>query len=320
MNGRKGLRLFYAALIASLLSPCVSPAQTNQQSEPSSPEQSVGLTAFEAFEGSYSKLGLVTTLDTDVGYNLGEHFGGDIGLPFYTVRSPFSLVTTHIYAWTTLFADPYVDIRYRRTVRWVKFTSVLTGTIPVKNELQIYSTGRFGGDWFNHIESASPFKGEISPFINFGISNGTGNRYYMPRPYSSGRPYQTLGLMADGEAGASLRIPFFKILKGYEVGASAYALEPRGNQKVFSRLVAPNTAVVGSGAHNRYFNSAFETTGGTAIDRDNGYSAWVEATRFKNLDVQVGYTRSVHYAYDTYSVTLRFDGTSFIRMITGLQR
>lgn len=257
------------------------------------------------------------TDDTDVGYNLGEHFGGDIGLPFYVVRSPFSLVTNRDYSWTTLFADPYLDLRYKGKFHWVKYTSVLTGTIPIENELKIFSTGRFGGDWFNHIETVNPIKGRMTPFLNFGISNGTVNRYYMPRPYSSARPYEAFGIMGDAEVGASFRLPR---VKGINVGGSAYGVLPSGNQKVFSRLVAPNSAVVGSGAHDRFFNNAFETTGGPSIDRDNGYSAWVEITRQKNFDVQVAFTRSVHYAYDSESIIINYDGTSLIRFITGLQR
>ena len=110
--------------------------------------------------------------------------------------------------------------------------------------------------------------------------------------------------MADFEGGAG-----YKFEGGFANGASAYALVPDGPQKVFSRLVAPEFALAGDGYHNRYFDSAFETTGSSDVARDNGFSGWVELTRLKHMDLQIGYTQSVQYALDTVTLMWNFDGS-----------
>lgn len=311
MNRGVVLRLPYAVLIALLLAPCLAPAQTKTQS-PSPPAADVtGLNAFVQIQAGSNNLGLVTSLDANVGYNFDDHFGGDIGLPIFYVRSPLSLVTNRDWHTETLLGNPYLDLHYTLTRSGVKIVSVLTGTGPLSSPVRVYTTGRPKVDWFNHIEPEKKFMG-ISPFVNLGISNGTIDRYYMPRPYSIGRPYETLGGLGDGEVGAS-----YEIRRGYKIGASAYGLLPEGSQKVFSRLVTPGSSVVGDSSHNRSFFGAFETSGPSSIARDNGVSVWAEITRAQNINLLIGATHSVHFHYDSLNVMLNFDGTTLIRSLTG---
>ena len=266
---------------------------------PAEPE-STGVIAFEQVQGTSTSLGALLILDTDAGYAFTSHISADIGVPFVFVRSPFSLVTNHDWRYTTwIFGDPYLDFRYTASGSGTSFTSILTGTAPASSAEKVFGTGRFGGDWFNHIEHN--FKG-VTPFLNAGAASGTVNRFILPRPYSLARPYQTLGFMSDFEGGTS-----FKIARGFSIGGSLYALKPAGRQKVFSRLVAPDSAIAGDGNHHRFFDSAFETVGSSEIDRDNGYSGWIEITHLRHVNLQIGYTRSVHYAFDSATVTLNFD-------------
>ena len=264
-------------------------------------EETSGVVAFEQVQANSTPLGGVFILNTDAGYAFNSHFTVEAGVPIFFVRSPFSLVTNHDWRWTTwLLGDPYVDMRYTTKRFGPTLTSVITGTIPVASEQRIYSTGRFGVDWFNHIEKT--YKG-VTPFLNLGAANGTVNRFIMPRPYSMARPYQTLGFISDFEGGLS-----YKIRRSYTIGASAYALVPGGPQKVFSRLVAPDYTLGGDGNHNRAFDQAFLTVGQSGLARDNGYSGWVQVTSLNHMSLQIGYTRSVHYAYDSLTVMLNFDG------------
>jgi len=266
---------------------------------PGEPE-STGVIAFEQVQGTSTSLGALLMLDTDAGYAFTSHISADIGVPFVFVRSPFSLVTNHDWRYTTwIFGDPYLDFRYTASGSGTSFTSILTGTAPASSAEKVFGTGRFGGDWFNHIEHN--FKG-VTPFLNAGAASGTVNRFILPRPYSLARPYQTLGFMSDFEGGTS-----FKIARGFSIGGSLYALKPAGRQKVFSRLVAPDSAIASDGNHHRVFDSAFETVGSSEIDRDNGYSGWIEITHLRHVNLQVGYTRSVHYAFDSVTVMLNFD-------------
>ncbi len=300
----------------------------------------MGPTAYVEFQGSRSHLGVVMAEDTNLGYNLTEHFGGDIGLPVLFVRTKFSLVNNHDWNWTTLMGQPYIDLRYTNTRGGLRYTSVLTGTAPVASSVRIFGTGRAGGDWFNHIEPEHSFGG-LKPFVNFGLSNGTFDNYYMPRPYSMARPYQTLGALGDGEVGLTYAInrgvPLPSIPgihhipgirgftphiapRGITLGASAYGLLPEGTQKIFSRLITPGSSVVGDESRGRYFYGQFEATGPSSIARDNGYSGWIELTRVRAIDVQIAYTRSVKYGNDTVSLMIKLDFTPLIRFVTGREQ
>jgi len=142
----------------------------------------------------------VLVADVDVGFQFTRHFGGDIGIPVYFVRSPFSPVTTKDWVWSSLLGSPYVDVRYSTTHNGTNFTAILTGTVPLTNSRRTFTTGHVGGDWFNHVDHR--FKG-ITPFLNFAAANGTVDRYILPRPYSLARPYYTFGFISDFESGAS---------------------------------------------------------------------------------------------------------------------
>jgi hypothetical protein len=292
-----------------------SQTQESQAPESQAPEATntttTGPTAFAQAVGKYSNLGGVYSAGIGVGYNITEHIGGDIGVPLYTIQSPFSVVTNHDWQWTTLLGEPFVDLRYTTKFHGLDAISVLTGTIPVAGTQRVFTTGRFGVDWYNHVSKTF---GGFEPFVNFGAANETMDRYILPRPYNTARPYEIFGANANGEAGAS-----FTVFKHYSVGGSAYGIIPFGQQKVFSRLVTPNSSVYGDADHNRVWNQAFETIGDSKLGRDNGYSGWVEVTRFKNLTVEAGYTYSIHYRWGSAYLMLRFDGTSLIRYLTATQ-
>jgi len=327
------------------------PEESTEQSAANAPEASpTGFIGFEQFQFSHSHVGSILIMDTDVGYAFNEHISGDFGLPLIFSRSKFSPVSTKDYQWYALFGAPYLDIRYTNVYGGWKYTSVLTGTIPVSNEDQIYSTGRPGVDLYTHAERGKI--GGVTPFINFGASNGAVDRFIMPRPYSEARPYETLGALADGEVGAEYKVDYGPA-KGVGIGASMYGLEPVGPQKVFSRLVVPYSSLASTdyrfGEHYRYWDTLFETsmpiqaigaqaltglqTGSydgctvtntvitckalSSISRDNGYSIWIDASppRWSFATLQLGYVRSNHYHLDTYTVTISFDAKKLARTL-----
>jgi hypothetical protein len=308
-EGRDELKSLYATLVAILLLPLFCAAQNTPKGTSTSAEaqqeEDTGAIAFAQFQSSASRLGTVMNADFNLGYQLTPHVAVDIGLPVFFVRSPFSEVTTKDWRWTTLLGDIYLDARYATTRSGAKITSVLTGTIPVSSAVRVFSTGRPQVDWFNHVEKG--YK-QFTPFLNLGAGSGSVNRYLFPRPYSMARPYQTLGFVSDFEGGTD-----YQIRKGYKIGVSAYAIVPAGPQKMFSRLVAPDFALAGDAAHDRYFNNLFETIGKAKIGRDNGFSGWVEVAHFPHFTVQVGYTRSIHYANDTVTLMLNFNGSHLLR-------
>lgn len=310
------MRTFYRLLLVAILAlwmPNQIIAQNSSTKKKKAAETgySVGTTAFAQFVAKGSNLGTVFNEGVGVGYNFTRHVGADIGLSLYTVQSPFSIVINHDWRWTTLLGDPFIDVRYTTRRYGLDFTSVLTGSIPASSPERVFSTGRVGVDWYNDVKGHYKW---FTPFVNFGAANETVDRYVLPRPYNIARPYQILGFNSNFEGGSSITI-----FRHYSIGASAYAVVPAGPQKVFSRLVAPDSAVAGDANHNRVWNSAFETVGGYQLGRDNGYSGWINVARIKNLEVEAGYTYSIHYALGSAFVMLRFNGTSLIRTLTATQ-
>ncbi len=109
------------------------------------------------------------------------------------------------------------------------------------------------------------------------------------------RPYTTLGLTTHFDGGASVRtLPLLNFR------ASAYAIEPSGQQKVFSRFLTSQTSPQGNpGVSHRPFQTAPETTGTADIARDHGFSLGLESSPFHLVDLAVGYTHSASFSLDT---------------------
>jgi hypothetical protein len=342
------VRLPAQAQTSSTPAPAGSANQSNVTGQASSEAQSnpPKVIAFAQLQTSYSTLGIVGALDIDAGYQFSDHIAADIGVPFILTRSPFSPVLNHDYYWSGALAEPYVDIRYTRSIHHADLTSLLTATLPFGNEDETFITGRVGVDWFNHIEEKW---GLMRPFVNLEASNGQVSRYVMPRPFEEALPYESLGFMSDYEVGAEFNLP--SLLKSFSVGASVYAMLPVGPQKIFSRLVLPYSALgdhsYGGISHYRVWDYTYETTGyrldcavcGVTAslpinnvtrtfssldregDRDNGYSGWLNVPSFHvfslPFNLQLGYVHSIHFALDTYTLTLTFDGRQLVKKITG---
>lgn len=287
-----------------------APVSSNASAQsPSSPN----VIAFAQYQGSTSSLGMVMSLTADLGYQFSDRFAAEIGVPLLLVRSPFSPVVNHDWYWQAAIGEPYLDIRYMRPYHKVKLTSIATVTFPIANMNRIFGTSRFGADLFNHVQETF---GDLTPFLNVGVSNGAVNRFVMPRPYTEARPYQSLGFLSDYEGGLEFK-RHKGILQNFGLGGSLYDLLPVGPQKVFSRFVLPYSSLAGDGHHNRFFDSTFETVGPSTIARDNGYSGWLDITRWHPIDLQLGYTHSVHYVLDTYTVTLTFDAGALAKKLMG---
>jgi hypothetical protein len=280
-----------------------------------SDSENQGWTGYVQFQSSFTNPSISTVLTEalSLGYNLTPHLGFDAGIPLITTRSTYSPVTTTDWLWTTLMGEPWLDAHYTNTGHGVDYLSVFTVTFPPTNETRTFTTGRFNGDWFNHLEHNY---NKFTPFLNLEASNGTINFYYLPRPYKQALPYQTLGFMGQAEAGGS-----YQIFGKYNLGVSGYALVPAGPQKVYSRLVPPGTAISTTVVDNRYFNSAFLTQGPHFISEDYGVSAWVELPSLKYVSryvgLQVAYTYSAHHHLNILTVMINFNGTALFRKVTG---
>lgn len=273
----------------------------NPQSDvvPSGDDPRRGITFYEFVGGSTNSLGTVTKLDTTIGYNFNEYFGVDAGLPFYFVSapsSPSSLFPSSMVpaAQRNLgsgngIGNAYVDLRLTVANPVVNYFSTLTGTAPIGNTALGLSTGRATFDWDNYFDRDF---GGLRPFGDAGIANTISDTPLFFRPFT------TLGLVTHLEGGAS-----YKILPFTRAGASYYDDLPIGQQKVFLR-------------GKRLSGSVAETIGSARIDRDNGFEAFVDVSPVSLLTLEAGYTRSVHFALNTFSFGIAFNvGSAFHRVV-----
>ena len=100
-----------------------------------------GFAFYERFQGSASSLGWVNQLDTSVGYNFGDHFSLDAGLPVYFIRPSSSTIAATGTSSANGIGNVYAQLRLSEANRIVNFASTLTGTAPTGDETNGFSTG-----------------------------------------------------------------------------------------------------------------------------------------------------------------------------------
>lgn len=329
-KGTREVRLIYTFLVFAFLTVQFGMAQTTPASSSnssSSASSDTGPTAFVQAEGNHFNMGDVLTYDFDLGYKFNEHLSADIGLPLFSTRTPFSVITTVDWRDTTIIGAPYLDVRYDTKHGSTNITTMLTGSAGF-NMVKTYSNGRLTAQWFTHFDrpyQVLNYDVIFTPFLNLAAENGSVDNQVMARPFELARPYETLGGLGEGEIGGA-----FTIHKHYKLEGSAYGLSPVGPQKVFSRLISPDSLVGGDGHHNRFWDQYFETGGEifniyggglSRISRDNGFGTYLSLDqlgrfRIKNLSVELGYTRSVHYDYGSAFLMLRYNFTGILRSLT----
>jgi hypothetical protein len=263
--------------------------------------QESGFTWHEEYRGSSTQLGQVTVLDSSVGYNFNKYFGADVGIPVYFVH-PENDTLSNWRRWNDGLGDAYVDLRFHAPTSVVNYTSMVTGGAPTGSFARGFSTGRATIVWDNHFDRQL---GKLTPFANAGLGNTTWDNGFFYRPY------RTLGFVSEFEGGA-----MYKVLPFLRVGASYYDVLPGGTQKIYSQIFQrqPFASHV-TANHGRVFETAFETTGPASIARDNGYSGWLGFNPVRNVNLEVGYTRSVRWALDTVSFRVGVDAGAFAHRI-----
>jgi len=279
----KQYRLFFAtlALIATLCGMTAAQA---------APAQSVnddkGFTSYVQFAGTSNSDGQVYKLDPSVGYNFSGHFGMDVGIPVYFVRASSTAAGTTS---TNGIGNPYVDVRVKYLNPILNFGSVLTGNAPAGDSKKGLSTGRGTFDWTNHFDR-SFFS--LTPFAEVGIANTITDSLLFERPFT------TFGFNTHLQGGVKYAV--WKILN---VGASGYDILPTGQQTVFSK-VQGGSSNPASPSHKPVFLNNQQTTGTADIAHDDGFSTWIEAKPGSVLDMELGFTRSIHYDLNSVSFNI----------------
>jgi len=270
-------------------------------------EGSRGFTLYERFQGSSNTLGLVTRLDTTIGYNWNRYFAVDAGIPVYFVR-PSDATTSAVGATAgNGIGNAYAELRLTFSNPAVNVASTLTGTAPTGDSSRGFSTGHATVDWNNHFERTLR---RLTPFANLGLANTVSDTVFFVRPFSS------QGFIMHLEGGASYSLSRF-----LSAGASAYAIVPSGEQTIYSKLVTPGKNALsnqgrGTGRGRQgVFETASVTQGTAEIARDNGFTVFLQAHPSALLELQAGYTRSIHYALDTFSFGVGVNCGSVLRKL-----
>jgi len=246
-----------------------------------------GFTSHAEFGGTSNADGQIYEINTSAGYNFNQHFGMDVGMPFYFVRASSTVGGTS----SNGVGNPYIQGRLRFLGPAVNFGSTLTGFAPLGDSRKGLSTGRATFDWNNHFDHSFS---RLTPFAEVGIANTIADSQLFFRPYT------TLGFNTHFRAGA-----IYDLWKFLSVGASGYDILPSGQQTVFSKVVhGPNPGAV---SHGPVFQNNQQTTGGADIARDNGFSTWVDAKPSRYVDLELGYTRSTHFQLNSVSFVIGFN-------------
>ena len=105
-----------------------------------------------------------------------------------------------------------------------------------------------------------------------------------------------------------------------DAGAAAYAIEPAGQQTIVSELLTKTPAAPvqpgrsgGRSGRQGVFETRPVAVGTPDLVRDHGFSFWGGVHPTRTLELQVGYTRSVHYALNTVSFGIGVNLGSVVR-------
>ncbi len=272
-----------------------------------------GLTPYVSFGTNSNTLGQIYKLDPSLGYKFSEHFKVSAGIPIYFIN-PSTSSTDAGFSPKNGLGNAYTALQFAASGSSTYFSSTLRGSAPTGNTEQGFSTGRVTVDWTNYLEGTI---GRFTPFGNVGFANSVSDTHFFSRPFSS------LGFASQFEGGATYRVSPLVAL-----GSSAYVVVPGGDQKVYSKLIrhgnSNTTTGTGNGGGNgggrgQAKKGAFETESvvvgeAAAADvKDHGVSVWLDFLPFSYGSFQVGYSRSLRFAYDTVFFTVGLNPAKLIR-------
>ena len=266
-----------------------------------------GLTFYTSFQGSISDFGTIGRVDPNIGYKFNRFFEIDAGLPFYFVRPSDEVTPSFPSTSANGIGNFYTNFRFSVLSPVANYISGVTVTAPTGDKEKGLSTGKVTWDWNNHFNKPL---GSVAPFVNLGVANGISDTPFFIRPFLS------RGTVSHFEGGIN-----WKFWRAAGVGGSAYLYEPSGEQTVISRVVNRPAAVPptgqsqGRGRRQGVFASALETTGTAEIARDRGFSFWLDLIPNQVIFLEVGYSRSATYAFDTMYWSAGANVRSLIRNV-----
>lgn len=250
---------------------------------------------YESVQGSFNSAGQLFKVDTSVAYQFTEFFEMGGGLPVYLVRSDDRLDPLG-QGWNAGVGNAYLDLRLMASGDAWYLSSGVRGSAPTGDRDRGFSTGKVAVDWTNSLAVYLP---HATLFGSAGVANTVSDTSFFVRPFT------TSGLVADFDAGV-----FLPIGDRVGLGFLGYVVEGGGEQQVISRLIDADRPP-GSDTR-RGFETTVESRGEDLAD-DHGFSTWFDISSGSDVNFQVGYSRSVPYAYDTAFFSIGFDVISLMR-------
>jgi len=257
---------------------------SHAQSLPNAAGNEKGLVFYEAFEGDSNSDGRVMILSSSVAYRFNSHFSAGVGIPVYFDQATSATGTTTSSGIGNVFAT--VQAAWKNPL--LNYATSLTGTAPSGDTTKGLSTGHATFDWDNRVDHDISL---FTPFLDAGVANSIMDTRFFQRPFTSS------GNLGPFEAGTDLDLSH-----SFSLTLSGYDIAPWGTQTIISRVVtAGSGGKAGGVTHGRAFEGSHSTTGTASLTSDDGYTAGLNFSPKPYLDLDVGYTRSVHYALNTVS-------------------
>ncbi|HXN25146.1 MAG TPA: hypothetical protein VOA41_20620 [Candidatus Dormibacteraeota bacterium] len=256
-----------------------------------------GLTLSERFEGSTSDGTTVLDMNTALGYNFGEHFGVDVGVPvFFLVPNGQKGIASNTVGLGNVSIGVHTDFELGP----VSYSSSITAGFPTASTTKGLSTGRVIVDWDNRFEHSW---GNFTPYIDISLGNGINDVAMLNRLRAPvQRPYITLGKEVQIEGGADV-----KLGRKTTLSVSGYDVVPWGTQKVYSLVVRRGQTGKGKTRHQRVYETWAVSEGSADLDRDHGINSSVGFQATKYMGLNAGYSRSVRFASNSFSFGVGFN-------------
>lgn len=274
---------------------------------PARAEQERGWGFAGSFSGSSNSDGTVMKVAPMLDYNFNSHFQTYAGLPFYMVNASStaaSTTTTTAPATSTSggfvsgIGNAFIGARLTANNDAINYSSTLELTAPTGDKSHGFSTGRATADWTNRFSHRFD---SFTPFGSLGLANTIADTNFFVRPFTS------LGLVSHFEGGGA-----FDISDHVRINGSAYAIGAVGNQRIISKFIKREIASSASGSTgtsgrgnssagnnpNRVFNTETESVVSAQAADDHGVSTWLGVSPGQS-DFYIGYSRSMHYDYNT---------------------
>lgn len=259
-------------------------ALARAQSLPNAAGKEKGFVFYEAFEGDSNADGRIMIWSSSVAYHFNSHFSAGVGIPVYFDQATSTTGTTTSSGIGNVFATVHTE--WKNPL--LNYASSLTGTAPSGDTKKGLSTGHATFDWDNRLDHDVSL---FTPFVDLGVANSIMDTRFFQRPFTS------YGDLAHFEAGIDIDLSH-----SFSLTLSGYDIAPWGTQTIISRVVAAGASgKAGGPSHGRAFEGSHSTTGTASLASDDGYTAGLNFSPRPYLDLDVGYTRSVHYALNTIS-------------------